>query len=82
MAYLSETVTARLLSSCGYSFESYAELQEWVEEGLLSNLSKIHVLYGKEMSLNELYARFHGKIVEFCKENSRGKTVFVESLGI
>ena len=81
-AMVVDAYTARLLTSFGYSFESYAELQEWVEEGLLSNLSKIHVLYGKEMSLNELYARFHGKIVEFCKENSRGKTVFVDSLGI
>lgn len=81
-AMVVDAYTTRLLASFGYSFESYAELQAWVEEGLLSNLSKVHLLYGKEMSLNELYARFHGKIVEFCKENSKGKTVSVESLGL
>ena len=81
-AMVVDAYTARLLAAFGYSFESYAELQAWIEDGLVSNLLKINQLYGKEIGLNELYARFHGKIVEFCKENSRGKIVLVESLGI
>lgn len=81
-AMVVDAYTARLLAGFGYSFESYEALQEWMLEGLLGNVSRINQLYGKEIMLSELYARFHGKIVEFCKENSRGKNVNVESLGI
>lgn len=81
-AMVVDAYTARLLAGFGYSFESYEALQEWMLEGLLGNVSKINQLYGKEIMLSEVYARFHGKIVEFCKENSRGKNVNVESLGI
>ena len=81
-AMVVDAYTARLLAGFGYSFESYEALQEWMVEGLLGNVSRINQLYGKEIMLSELYARFHGKIVEFCKENSRGKNVNVESLGI
>ncbi|WP_263833249.1 3-methyladenine DNA glycosylase [Sulfurospirillum oryzae] len=81
-AFVVDAYTARLLAGFGYNFESYGALQEWMIEGLLGNVSKINQLYEKEITLNELYARFHGKIVEFCKENSRGKIVLVESLGI
>jgi endonuclease-3 related protein len=81
-AFVVDAYTARLLTSFGYSFESYGALQEWMVEGILSNLSKVNQLYGKGITLNELYARFHGKIVEFCKEKSRGKSVNVESLGL
>ena len=81
-AMVVDAYTSRLGASFGYSFESYQLLQEWMIEGLLSHRAKIKQLYGKEIGLNELYARFHGKIVEFCKEKSRGKVVDVESLGI
>ena len=81
-AMVVDAYTARLLAGFGYSFESYSALQEWMIDGIVSNFSKINQLYSKEITLNELYARFHGKIVEFCKENSRGKTVNVESLGL
>lgn len=77
-----DAYTARLLAGFGYSFESYEALQEWMVDGIVSNQIKINQLYGKEIMLSELYARFHGKIVEFCKENSRGKNVNVESLGL
>jgi len=81
-AFVVDAYTARLLTSFGYSFESYSALQEWMVDGILSHLSKVNHLYDKEITLNELYARFHGKIVEFCKEKSRGKIVNVESLGL
>ena len=81
-AMVVDAYTARLLESFGYSFESYSALQEWMVEGLLQNQTKINQLYGKEISLTELYARFHGKIVEFCKENSQGKKVNVEGLSL
>lgn len=77
-----DSYTNRLLQKFGYEFESYGELQEWLVSGIESNIDKINKLYGKEMDLNTIYARFHGKIVEFCKENMRGKNVEVCSLDI
>lgn len=79
-ALVVDAYTSRLLEAFGYQFESYEALQEWMREGL--ERSKITALYGKEMNTNELYARFHGKIVEYCKENSSGKSVNVERLGV
>mgnify|MGYP000405611548 CR=1 FL=1 len=40
-AMVVDAYTARLLASFGYSFESYAELQAWIEEGLLSLLKAL-----------------------------------------
>ncbi|KFL33955.1 MULTISPECIES: 3-methyladenine DNA glycosylase [unclassified Sulfurospirillum] len=77
-----DAYTARLLEGFGYSFESYSALQEWMIEGVVNHQTKVNQLYTKEITRNELFARFHGKIVEFCKENSRGKIVNVERLGI
>ncbi len=77
-----DSYTNRLVKKFGYEFESYIELQEWLVGGIESNLEKINNLYGKEMDLNVIYARFHGKIVEFCKLNRRGKDVEVSSLDI
>ena len=81
-AMVVDTYTARLLASFGYGFESYCALQEWMVEGIVSNQAKVDHLYGKEIALSVLFARFHGKIVEFCKENSHGKVVNVECLGL
>ena len=77
-----DAYTARLLNGFGYSFDSYEALQEWMQEGIETHKSAIEKLYAKEMSFNEIYARFHGKIVEFCKEKSRGKVVDVACLGL
>jgi len=81
-ALVVDAYTARLLEGFGYSFESYSALQEWMVEGIVSHQAKVNQLYHREIALHELYARFHGKIVEFCKENSRGKVVNVERLGL
>ncbi len=77
-----DSYTNRLLQKFGYEFESYSELQEWLMNGIEGNIDKINKLYAKDMDLNTIYARFHGKIVEFCKENMRGKNVEVSSLDI
>ncbi len=80
-AMVVDAYSARLVNAFGYEFESYEALQTWFCEGIDVNWKKIASLYGRELSLNELYARFHGKIVEFCKENSRGKVVDIRCLG-
>jgi endonuclease-3 related protein len=61
--------TARLLKHFGFEFENYEELQAWCEYGINENFDKIIELYGHEISLNKLYCRFHGKIVEYMKSN-------------
>jgi endonuclease-3 related protein len=81
-AIVVDAYSARLLHAFGYEFESYESLQAWFCEGIDTHWHKVQVLYERELSLNEVYARFHGKIVEFCKENSKGKIVNIECLGI
>ena len=78
--FVVDSYTGRLLEAFGYCFESYGEIQEWIVEGLEENFDKIHALYGREVSRHQLYARLHGKIVEFAKENIRGKQVDLTQL--
>ena len=66
---VADNYTYKLLKSYGYELEGYDELKEWLVCGLLENYSKVCEIYGYEIPINELYARFHGKIVEFCKEH-------------
>ncbi|UPT78527.1 3-methyladenine DNA glycosylase [Sulfurovum sp. XGS-02] len=73
--FVVDSYTARLLDACGYHFESYMELQEWMQEGIEANFDKITRMYSSEVTLHTLYARFHGMIVEFAKEHIRGKDV-------
>ena len=65
-----DAYTARLLNQYGYEFESYEELKEWLIEGVNENFDKICAIYNQEISLNYVYSRFHGKIVEFSKRKS------------
>ncbi len=75
-----DAYTQRLVRAFGYEFESYGELQEWVVDGVESNYSKIVELYDEEIELFTIFSRFHGKIVEFVKENSKKKEVLVSQL--
>lgn len=75
-----DSYTARLLEAFGYSFESYMQIQEWMQEGIVVNFDKIPQMYDTEITLHTLYARFHGMIVEFAKEHIRGKNVNTEIL--
>lgn len=66
-----DSYTHRLLQQFGYEFETYEHLQEWMMDGIYENKEKIDKLYEKTINFNEIFARFHGKIVEFCKENMK-----------
>lgn len=68
-----DSYTKRLVGSFGYEFDSYDELKSWLELGINENLDKILALYENSISLNEIYCRFHGKIVEFMKSNPKVK---------
>ncbi|NCB11362.1 MAG: 3-methyladenine DNA glycosylase [Erysipelotrichia bacterium] len=63
--------TAKLLKRYDYEFETYTQMQEWIVDGINENYDKIKTLYGYEISLNKLYSRLHGKIVEFMKRNPK-----------
>ena len=67
-----DSYTNRLLKRFGYEFESYDDVQTWIVYGINENYDKIAKLYGYEISLNKLYARFHGKIIEYMKRNPKG----------
>ncbi|HEX5711271.1 MAG TPA: hypothetical protein VFX68_07980 [Sulfuricurvum sp.] len=62
-----DSYTARLLRAFGYDFESYSDLQEWCEYGIREHC--------EAQTLQETFAHFHGMIVEYVKQNSKGKVV-------
>ncbi|HEO98396.1 MAG TPA: 3-methyladenine DNA glycosylase [Epsilonproteobacteria bacterium] len=75
-----DSYTQRLLDALGYTLDDYMELQEWMQQGIETNLDKVRRLYGEEADIATVYARFHGKIVEYSKQHMRGKAVDVAPL--
>ncbi len=63
--------TLKLLKRFSYSFESYEDLKQWCEYGINENFDKIIELYEEDISLNKIYCRLHGKIVEYMKQNPK-----------
>jgi endonuclease-3 related protein len=78
--FVVDSYTNRLLEAFGYNFESYMQIQAWMQEGIEVNFDKITKMYDTQMTLHTIYARFHGMIVEFSKEHIRGKNVNTETL--
>ena len=70
---VADSYTQRLLSHFGYTLESYAEVQEWLRIGIVENEQKVCALYGCEIPLALVFARLHGKIVEYSKRNNHAK---------
>ncbi|WP_232087422.1 3-methyladenine DNA glycosylase [Sulfurovum sp. ST-21] len=75
-----DSYTGRLLSAFGYRFDHYMQMQEWLQEGIEENREKVTLLYGYDLPLSTLYARFHGKIVEFAKTYIKGRKVDISLL--
>jgi endonuclease-3 related protein len=61
-----DSYTNRLLKSYGYEFESYKEIQEWMERGIRENWNTISNTYDNNLHL--CFSKFHGMIVEFMKK--------------
>ncbi len=78
--FVVDSYTQRLLGALGYTFEEYMQIQEWMQEGIEENLEKIQDIYKYEIELYEIYARFHGKIVEYAKTFIHGKQVDIKPL--
>ena len=70
--FVVDSYTDRILRAFGYEFESYQDIQEWMQRGIVENIG--------ESELHKVYARFHGKVVEFAKDFVRGKRVDIEEL--
>ncbi len=70
--------TQKLLLLFNHEFNSYEDLSSWCEYGINENLDRIYELYGYEISLNKLYCRFHGKIIEYMKQNKSKSFTRVE----
>ena len=58
--------THRLLVALGYEFESYDALKEWCEQ--------LHVNVD-ETQLPQVYAEFHGMIVEYMKQHANRQNI-------
>ena len=71
-AMVVDAYTARLLDALGFELETYDALQAWCVEGLEGPFG--------EAELSEVYARFHGMIVEYVKRNKKGRSVDVTAL--
>lgn len=60
--------TYKLLCSYGFEMQDYDEIQDWITRGISQHLDKIQTFYTFDISLAQIYARLHGKIVEFGKK--------------
>lgn len=65
-----DSYTMRIFGFLGYEFESYDEASSWLMD---IDFCEINEILGLNLSQNELFARYHGVIVEFCKSHLRGK---------
>lgn len=75
-AFVVDSYTARLLRAFGYEFDSYDALQEWIVDGVYNRYEKLFA----DFSRAKVYARSHGMIVEYCKENRKGKEIDISKL--
>ncbi len=62
-----DAYTARLLNAFGMEYELYEDIQSWCRSGIEDGY--------EEERFAEVYALFHGMIVEYVKVNSKGKVV-------
>lgn len=75
-----DSYTARLLGAFGFIFESYEEIQEWLEFGIFENQDLIFQKYNGLKDLNTVFCIFHGLIVEYCKQNCKKSEVDLKGL--
>lgn len=73
---VADKYTQRLLAEYGFEFYEYDDLAGFLMRGIEENYDKVIALYGYEIELYALYARFHGKIVEYSKIHKFGKKDF------
>ncbi|RUM45553.1 MAG: 3-methyladenine DNA glycosylase [Hydrogenimonas sp.] len=80
-AMVVDSYTAGLLRALGYTFEDYRGIQAWLIEGLKDYDIKVRELF-PSLPKAQIYALFHGMIVEYCKQYKRGKRYDLSLLGV
>lgn len=76
-----DAYTLRIMQAFSYDFETYSDMQAWFHSGIESSWDRVVTLYDDPtLTLHRLYARFHGKIVEYGKEHSHRKQMDVTPL--
>jgi len=73
-----DSYTKRLMQYFDYEFENYNDMVEWFEAGVNENYDKICKLFDEQKTLHEIYALYHGYIVEFCKSGCKN----IDKLGL
>lgn len=63
--------SVNLLNSFGYLFDEYIQIQEWFYDGM--DFERAYMLFHEHMDEAKLWARYHGAISDFCKENYKNK---------
>ncbi len=75
-AMVVDSYTARLLDALGHPQPNYTAVQTWMMDGIAGAGSEI---FG-DIPLAQIYARYHGMVVEYCKANKRGRVIEVDLL--
>ena len=75
-AFVVDSYTKRLLDAFGYTLNLYEEIQDWMLEGIYRRTNELF----PEMKAAQAYARAHGMVVEYCKENKIGRKIDIEPL--
>lgn len=78
-AMVVDAYTQRLLSGFGMQFTGYETLQSWLVSGVEARPAQVVALLG-EIPRARVYALYHGLIVEYAKQHSRGREIDVTSL--
>ena len=78
-AMVVDAYTAALLRAFGYEFDDYRSVQAWLIEGLKDYDIRVRELF-PDIPKAQIYALFHGMIVEYCKRHKKGKKVDTEPL--
>ena len=76
--FVVDSYTNKLLNIFGFEFESYEDLKSWIEFGINENLDKITGFYEFDISINQIYCRLHGKIVEFMKNKHNVEVLTIQ----
>ncbi|WP_193328824.1 3-methyladenine DNA glycosylase [Helicobacter hepaticus] len=70
--------TYKLLCALGREIEDYEELRAFCENGVRENLALVYEIYPQDMNLAQIFARFHGKIVEWSKTKQDIKHILIQ----
>lgn len=69
-----DNYTRQLLQAFNFTFETYQETQEWMTAGIEEHIKK------ESATLLTIFSQYHGMVVEYCKEHTRGKYIDIGEL--